>query len=159
VDGGCFPSLGTNSVTLGVNVDAGIAYDYRNPDAPVVGRQAGNRFLFVLDTLDGGLPESVCGCQARVTETFYGELLPTTPPGCPGDAGTYGCGILPDASVLPESWLETDAGIDPTVTLPGFQGVSVDTLSVQPGSAIPDAGCPCLPCTVVYNLSGTLVSR
>ncbi len=158
IDGGCYPSLSSDTVTLGVNAEAGVAYDYRGPDAPVIGRQVGNRFLFIADTLDGGLPEPVCGCQARVVETFYGELLPTTAPGCPDDAGAFGCGMLPDASFSVESWLDIDASIDPTVTLPGFQGVSVDSLTVQPGSIIPDAGCPCLPCTVVYNLSGSLAN-
>lgn len=168
VDGGCFPSVTSNSVTLGVNPANGEAYYYRTPDAPTIGRQVGNHFEFITNTLDGGLAETICGCQAQVVETFYGELLPTVPEVvCPADAGMFGCDVPADAgsrptslqtpkSVPPIDWLDVDASIDPGATLPGFQGVSIDTLTVQPGSVIPDAGCPCLPCTVVYNLSGAL---
>src|SRR6185312_10808407 len=54
LDGGCFSGSLSSSLNLGEDLDSGTVYLFRNPDAPVLGRQVGTRFEWVMDTSDGG---------------------------------------------------------------------------------------------------------
>lgn len=174
VDGGCFTAASTTLVTLGVHSgDPSSAVLKRASNVDVTGTQSGARFLFVIDTADGGVTQTVCGCQATLRETIWGEFHTSASESFATDAGAPVCDGGNDGTLC-SWWLDqppcgTDPGLSPgdwiadagspsdlNAQYSAFVGTVVDELTQAPNSDTPDGGCSCLPCRVTYQLSGSL---
>jgi len=117
-------------------------------------------------TADGGSPP---GRSGETGLGDAGDLDAGTPASTDGgidagastdlDAGASPaevCGYLDPVTSPGEAWFAgLDGGADITRSYASFHGTVVDEITLAPGATVPDGGCPCLPCKVVYDLAGS----